>query len=109
MKTTFTVTEDHIKLLKAAHVDWDDCEFGAPAIDPKRPYGNSSVFFDIAEIIGIQPSDDYDESFTREEEDRMRELHYGTRAALQIFLCTGKMETGTYEKEGYGKDWKKVK
>jgi hypothetical protein len=50
--TEFTVTEDHLKLLRRAYIGWDDCEFGAPGIDPKRPYGNSDVIGDIAEILG---------------------------------------------------------
>ena len=29
----FTLTEEHLKLLRHANVRWDDCEFGAPAID----------------------------------------------------------------------------
>ncbi len=48
---TFTVTADHLKLLRAAYVDWDACEFGAPAIDSKRPYGNGGVVRDIANIV----------------------------------------------------------
>lgn len=51
--TTFTVTDDHLKLLRRASVGWSDCEFGAPEIDPKRPYGNSNVLGDIAEILGL--------------------------------------------------------
>lgn len=46
------ITKDHIKLLKRAYWRFDDCEFGAPAMDCKRPYGNSSVEADIAEILG---------------------------------------------------------
>ena len=33
-------------------VQWRDCEYGAPEINPKRPYGNSSVELDICEILG---------------------------------------------------------
>src|SRR6266568_5645220 len=40
----FTVTEDHLKLLRHAYLYWEYGEgYGAPAIDPKRPYGNSDV------------------------------------------------------------------
>ena len=55
--TEFTVTDEHLKLLRGAYVGWDDCEFGAPAIDCKRPYGNSDVIADIAEILEV-PDDD---------------------------------------------------
>lgn len=32
----FTLTDDHVKLLHAMFVGWDDCESGAPAVDPKE-------------------------------------------------------------------------
>lgn len=52
MKTqTFTVTDEHVKLLRRFQVGWQDCETGAPEIDPKRPYGNSAVPEDIHEIL----------------------------------------------------------
>jgi hypothetical protein len=57
MKLLFTVTEGHLKLLQHLNIGWDDCEFGAPCVDPKRPYGNSSVYIDIAEILGEDSSD----------------------------------------------------
>jgi hypothetical protein len=44
-------TADHLTLLKRSEWSWDDCEFGAPAMDPKRPYGNSDVENDLAEIL----------------------------------------------------------
>lgn len=50
---TFEVKEEHIKLLRSAYTSWDDCEFGAPAIDCKRSYGNSDVLGDMAEILNI--------------------------------------------------------
>lgn len=33
----FTLTDEHLTLLRAAYIGWEDCEFGAPAIDCKRP------------------------------------------------------------------------
>jgi hypothetical protein len=46
------ITAAHIKLLKELMWEMSDVEYGAPCVDPKRPYGNSSVAFDIAEILG---------------------------------------------------------
>lgn len=48
----FEITENHIKLLRHMNVSWWGCEFGAPSIDCKRPYGNSDVVSDICEILG---------------------------------------------------------
>jgi hypothetical protein len=110
-KKVFKVTEEHIKLLRQAYVDWDDCEFGAPAIDCKRPYGNSDVVGDVAEILGRDDDLYLDEGdWERDEElvSYLSQIHRETLEALQIFLATGKMEVGTYELNGYGNDWVKV-
>ena len=44
------LTEQHITLLRNACVYWEDCETGAPGIDPKRPYGNSGVASDVTDL-----------------------------------------------------------
>ena len=106
----FEVTEDHLKLLRRAYVGWEDCEFGAPAIDCKRPYGNSSVYQDIAEILDIKPeaTDDYeDKEFSEGQYDHMDRLHRETQTVLQIILSTGQMKVGVYVKDDdYGTDWR---
>lgn len=50
LATRFALTDQHLTLLRSAYVRWEDCEFGAPAIDYKRPYGNSDVVGDMAMI-----------------------------------------------------------
>ena len=50
----FTLTENHIKLLCRAYVGWNGAEFGAPSIDPKRPYGNSDVLHDMGDILSVE-------------------------------------------------------
>ena len=105
-KQRFTVTEDHIKLLRRAYVSWDGGEFGAPAIDCKRPYGNSSVYNDMAEILGITESGEDD--FSEEQFAHMAQLHKETQTVLQIILATGEMRAGTYEANRYGHNWKWV-
>ena len=44
-------TPDHLTLLARSYWDWNDCEFGAASLDPKRPYGNSDVEDDLAELL----------------------------------------------------------
>lgn len=110
----FQVTEDHIKLLRRANVSWEHCEYGAPAIDCKRPYGNSYVAMDIAEILGWDWPDQDDFSggyeeyqrITEEIEDRARQLHQETETVLQIILTTGRMEPGIYWCRRYHRDWR---
>lgn len=43
--------ERHLVLLRRSFWDWNDYEFGAPSMDPKRPYGNSDVENDLAELL----------------------------------------------------------
>jgi hypothetical protein len=44
-------TRDHLALLSSAYWRMSEMEYGAPEIDGKRPYGNSSVEEDLAEIL----------------------------------------------------------
>jgi hypothetical protein len=82
--TRVNVTRDHLVLLRRMCVGWQDCETGAPEINPKRPYGNSSVEVDIAEMLGwdICPH----EGLTDEQRHRARILHGDTEAVLQAVL-----------------------
>lgn len=91
----FELTEQHVKLLRRAWVDWENCETGAPAIDCKRPYGNSDVPGDVAEILGWHIDDG---GHARDESrERALELHRETQTALQVILATGSFEPGVYE------------
>lgn len=107
-RTEFTVTEDHLKLLRRTYVGWDDCEFGAPALDCKRPYGNSDVTRDIGEILGV-PAEQYmdaDEYVLPDYDKAFTILHAETGIALQIALATGEFRAGHYARSKYGSDWK---
>lgn len=103
---TFTITEEHLTLLRHAYIGWDDCEFGAPAIDCKRPYGNSDVYEDMAEILGVRFG--ADENMIELEKRRLRALHVDLQTVLQIAVQTGQFSTGTYRSNRYGFDWERV-
>lgn len=101
----FTITESHQKLLSRCHVGWNDCEFGAASINPKRPYGNSSVLEDMAEILGIGSSDsDGELQLTEAEEETLSQLHTELKTVLEIGFHTLSFATGTYQKE-WGEKW----
>lgn len=125
----FELKEEHIKLLCRAYVGWEDCEFGAPAIDCKRPYGNSSVEQDMLEILGLEEvkkgiyeivlfgkeylltgEDKYNIDLEDEQElfDALNALHKETKVALQIILVTKSFKAGRYEAGEYSTDWKLV-
>jgi hypothetical protein len=105
---SFMVTEDHLKLLRRAYVGWDGCEYGAPAIDCKRPYGNSDVVGDIAQILGWPRPDGDDWDWPGPEaSERARKLHEETATVLQIILITGRMEAGLYVRShSWTNDWR---
>lgn len=111
--TRFTVTQQHIDLLRNASVRWNDVEFGAPGIDPKMPYGSSmDIYGDIAKILGIRPvphecAECEDEFYYPDQIDLMERLHRETLPVLQIVLDTGVMQPGVYENVDYGA-WKRV-
>lgn len=110
MKTnevTFEVTHDHIKLLRALNVSWCYDEFGAPAIDPKRPYGSSDVVGSLIETLdlpyadtGVIPDNVY---------SKVRKLHDELDTVLEIVLQTGSFEPGVYRRAcPYVGRWQRV-
>lgn len=111
--TTFTVTEDHLTLLRNAYIGWDDMEFGAPAIDPKRPYGNSYVIGDIARLlypdVVVELDDETAEDWLDEHEDALTQIHRETQTVLQIAVSTGEFKAGTYTRaDTWGAPWARV-
>jgi hypothetical protein len=107
MITKFTLTKQHISLLQHAYVDWYDCETGAPAIDPKRPYGNSYVPGDMAEILDIDLQETGDGYADKDIEAQLLKLHRETDIALQIVLTCKTFRPGEFEREPY-KSWRRV-
>ena len=103
--TECIVTEDHLKLLRHAHVNtWDPGEyFGAVAVNPKRPYGDSYVTRNIAEILDAPDENwEYEDGetagLTDEGEERFTRLHIETMAALQVVLAAGEFRPGRYRR-----------
>jgi hypothetical protein len=103
----FTLTGQHVALLRRAYVRWDGSEYGAPCIDPKRPYGNSNVANDVADILGYR----WDRNDWYEMPSDLRErcdaLHRETENALQVVLQHG-YQVGTYEADPYSHQWRAV-
>lgn len=108
-KQEFTVTRDHLTLLKEMYVGWNDCEFGAPTISCKRPYGNSNVYSDINEALGHWNDDcDEDGEFSDDACAQMLKVHQEMKTVLQILLQNPlKFDTGVYESDLYSSDWTK--
>ena len=107
-KQEFLLTEQHIKLLSKMNVSWWDAEFGAPCIDPKRPYGNSSVIADMAEILGLKGKTcpHCGELLEEQDVERLNNFHKEMKIALQIALSTQSFKPGKYVANEYCNDWK---
>ena len=122
----FEIKPEHLKLLKRAEVSWNDIEFGAPTIDPKRPYGNSDVFQDMIEILGLKELNEgiyefelFGKTYLLKGEDRhnleleseielrkkLDNLHLELEIVLQICLFNQKFETGIFRAEEYSRNW----
>jgi hypothetical protein len=107
------VTEDHLKLHRHAWVDsWNPGEgYDSPGINPKKPYGNSYVERDIADIVDAPDEDwiyegGHKAHVTPEAEERFTRLHVETMVALQIVLATGEFRPGRYRREAsWTIDW----
>lgn len=93
----FIVTKNHLKLLKNLKFSWNDTEFGAPTVDPERPFGSRTVYPDMAKILGIR--------FIGIEEDEKKyqrllenlEKGYGElQTCLEILCQNFSIEEGEY-------------
>jgi hypothetical protein len=112
MTDKFELTQEHLLLCARAYVYWEDDEFGAPAIDCKRPYGNSGVLADIAEILGEEANHcpHCHENLDDSDEDRHRKLHREMEIVLQILLDMAGdriVDTGTYVRSKQSRHWRK--
>lgn len=90
-------------MLRNMFVGWSHCEAGAPEIDPKRPYGNSYVPGDIADLLNRTLSEDDDERYEQEQE--LMRLHRQTDTALQIVLQHGPVPGVYHRTTIYGNRW----
>jgi hypothetical protein len=81
----FRMTKDHLTLLSHLYWEWNDCETGAPSVNPKRPYGNSNVAGDVCELLGWKPegSDWGPDEWSPEQEDAALDMHGETLGAIE--------------------------
>lgn len=105
----FTLTEEHIKLISHFNIGWGYDEWGAPQVDPKRPYGNGDYIKDMAEILGIKPDFEKDEEiyFSTETDERLETLHRELETALKIVLENKTFKPGEFFKNESWHNWKR--
>lgn len=108
--TYFEVTSDHIKLLKRMNFRNELLlDMNLPALDAKRPFGNSDVVADVLEIIGAVPEGEnfYDwlDSLNSEEFDAVRKRVFKLidqlPTVLTILAQNLSITTGVYVSERF--------
>lgn len=103
----FTLTAEHVALARRMNVSYRDAEYGAPCIDPKRPYGNGDVPGDIADILGWEKRFDARTGEPLQEVyDRAAAIHKEMETALSVILRAGSFEPGEYVADKYGSNWR---
>ena len=98
-RETFVLKQGHLDLMKHMYVDWGNCEFGAPAINCKRPYGDGDVLESIIKIL-LPALEDYGDEMPQFIEEAAKKWHAEMLTALQIVLCTQQFRLGTYKRAG---------
>lgn len=92
----FIVTEAHLNLVDRMNIKFDESGYdGAPVVDMKRPYGNSSVVYDVYEIVNGYEWDS-DEDMPDVIYEEMLQIHRDTAKVLQIIIDTKSFEPGLY-------------
>lgn len=93
---TFILREEHVKLLRAASVATNSAEWGAPTIDPKRPFGNGDITGDMARILGMPDPSELGQTERARAHGALTRLYQELAQALQVVLAAGSFEPGTY-------------
>lgn len=84
------ITSEHLKLAIELEWRWEDCEYGAPAVDCKRPYGNRDVERDIADRLGwelVKTRDGLE--LTRDQAERAAGLHRDMLEVIPALIEVG--------------------
>lgn len=106
---TFELREEHLRLLAESwwEVDYDGPYWRTTGQDPKRPYGNSDVLGDVAEVVyGKDWRGDDDESYAEEILGETRtewlvQLCDELPDALGVVTQCRTFEPGLYRREEY--------
>ena len=115
---TFTITEEHLKLLSRLELKWNYDNLEAPGFDSKKPYGSNNLYRKMTKILDWKveaivnnESFDYfsdDDELPKALKDKLYNLHRELETAIEICIRRLSFETGTYRTEEYSSDWEKI-
>jgi hypothetical protein len=95
--------------MRRLYFDWFYCETGAPCVNGKRPYGNSSVLYDIADILGVPLVEvDSEARLPDSEIPRLWDRHLEMKNFLEILCRFGEIPSGVYKRRATHCAWEKV-
>lgn len=64
---------------------WNTCEYGAPAVDPKRPFGNSTdIDSDVLRILGEKPDGMFSDEYSEKQREYAANLYTQTLGVLTV-------------------------
>jgi len=95
----FTLTSDHVRLLRQLRVVWVSVEAGAPVVDIEMPFGSKEIHRDVARILGhpgVFPAPPSGTPRGRAGQMEVAELPAGLLEAVEILLDAGKLRPGSY-------------
>lgn len=112
----FEVKEIHLKLLDQTYIEWNEDSYdGYVAMDPKRPYGNSSRIHDIIDLMRTDKEFEYlnfanneDPELTDEQEVAAMDIHRQMFIIFKILIDTKSIKTGIYKRNSH-KSWEDSK
>lgn len=102
-KVKFELKQEHIDLISELNfkgivsTEGSEIEY-RPAIDYKRPFGNSGVTYDVLQMLGLT---DDDGNYTDVDRKRAEQLIIELPVALEIIVQNRTFEPGEYEVDRY--------
>ena len=109
----FSLTEDHIKLIK--HLSWDIIDgVITTSKETPSPFGGMNLYEDVDLILNgnkreFDPLGDKVIEFSDEEKEKIDKIVEELPMALDVVLFNGKFEVGDYKTKYHYRDWKKQK
>ena len=100
----FSLKKEHIDLLGEAYISWNDCEFGASEINPKRPYGDSDVCNSIGKILNVEGTEEGGH-YSFPQIDFFCELHKQTQIALHLILKYKSFKLRSFKRKNSYDEW----
>lgn len=104
-----TVAQHHLAIIQRLNWTWSGGDYGAVGVDVKRPLGNSDLFDDVGDVLGLSPGVDQwgDPHWSEFERQTIAAAFAEACVAVEILSERLSLEPGQYIKRGYSAKWEK--